>query len=118
MKANCNYSVALCTYNGERYIAEQLNSILSQTIPPKEIIISDDGSKDQTLEIVDNLLSHCSVKYRIVKNTGTHGVTKNFCNAISVKIFALSGASPLNSSRNKIITGSYPCILASCPIRK
>ena len=42
MKANCNYSVALCTYNGERYIAEQLNSILSQTIPPKEIIISDD----------------------------------------------------------------------------
>ena len=83
MKANCNYSVALCTYNGERYIAEQLNSILSQTIPPKEIIISDDGSKDQTLEIVDNLLSHCSVKYRIVKNTGTHGVTKNFCNAIS-----------------------------------
>lgn len=31
MKANCNYSVALCTYNGERYIAEQLNSILSQT---------------------------------------------------------------------------------------
>lgn len=29
MKANCNYSVALCTYNGERYIAEQLNSILS-----------------------------------------------------------------------------------------
>ena len=39
MKANCNYSVALCTYNGERYIAEQLNSILSQTIPPKELLL-------------------------------------------------------------------------------
>lgn len=83
MKSNFSYSVALCTYNGERYIAEQLNSILNQTIPPKEIVISDDGSKDQTLEIADNLLSHSSVEYKIVKNTGTHGVTGNFCNAIS-----------------------------------
>ncbi len=83
MESNYNYSVALCTYNGERYIAEQLSSILTQTILPKEIIISDDGSKDQTLEIADNLLSHRAVEYKIVKNTGTHGVTGNFCNAIS-----------------------------------
>ena len=46
------------------------------------------------------------------------GIVYSFLIYISVKIFALSGASPLNSSRNKIITGSYPCILASCPIRK
>lgn len=83
MKSNCSYSVALCTYNGERYIADQLNSILTQTVPPKEIIVSDDGSKDQTLDIVEHLLSHGSVKYKIVKNTGMHGVTENFCNAIS-----------------------------------
>ena len=61
MKANCSYSVALCTYNGERYIAEQINSILSQTIPPKEIIISDDGSKKQNIQIIDNLIIHCNV---------------------------------------------------------
>lgn len=83
MKLNCSYSVALCTYNGERFIAEQLNSILAQTVPPKEIIVSDDGSKDQTLKIVENLLRHSSVDYKIVKNTKSQGVTGNFCNAIS-----------------------------------
>lgn len=83
MKLNHSYSVALCTYNGEQYIAEQLNSILNQTIPPKEIIISDDGSKDGTLKIVNDLLSRSIVEYKIVKNTGTHGVTSNFSNAIS-----------------------------------
>ena len=84
MKSEYNYSVALCTYNGERYIAEQLNSILSQTILPKEIIVSDDGSSDRTLEIAENILKASSVKYKIVKNTENHGVTNNFCNAISL----------------------------------
>ena len=46
------------------------------------------------------------------------GIVYSFLIYISVKSFSLSGTSPLNSSRNKIITGSYPCILASCPIRK
>lgn len=84
MKLNYDYSIALCTYNGEKYITEQLHSILNQTIPPKEIIISDDGSKDHTLEITENLLSESFVKYKIVKNTKKHGVTSNFCNAISL----------------------------------
>lgn len=83
MKSNYSYSVALCTYNGERYIAEQINSILTQTIPPKEIIISDDGSMDQTLKIANSLLRHSPVEYKIIKNTGNQGVTGNFCNAIS-----------------------------------
>jgi len=45
-------SVVVCTYNGERFLAEQLQSILDQTHPPDDIIISDDGSRDSTLDIV------------------------------------------------------------------
>ena len=48
-------SVAIATYNGEKYIEEQLRSILEQTVPVCEIVISDDGSSDRTLDIVRSL---------------------------------------------------------------
>lgn len=47
-------SVALCTYNGERYIAEQLESILSQSKIPDELVVVDDCSADRTPEIVQS----------------------------------------------------------------
>lgn len=80
----CEYSVALCTYNGECYIADQLKSILNQSITPAEIIISDDGSVDQTLKIASEILSASNVEYKIVENRNCHGVAKNFLNAISL----------------------------------
>ena len=46
-------SVALCTYNGEKYIEKQLNSIFNQTITIDEINICDDGSNDKTMEIIN-----------------------------------------------------------------
>lgn len=46
-------SIALCTFNGERFIAEQLSSLASQTRPPGEIVVGDDGSTDNTVEIVE-----------------------------------------------------------------
>ena len=48
-------SVAMCTYNGEQYIWEQLMSIRNQTLQVDEIIICDDCSKDDTVEIIENL---------------------------------------------------------------
>jgi glycosyltransferase involved in cell wall biosynthesis len=45
-------SVALCTYNGSKYIEEQINSILNQTINVDEIIVCDDLSTDNTIEIL------------------------------------------------------------------
>ena len=84
MELNCGYSVALCTYNGEKYIAEQLKSILKQSVPPKQIIISDDGSKDKTLKVAKDILCNSSVEYKIVENLNNHGVTNNFSNAISL----------------------------------
>lgn len=45
-------SVALCTYNGEAYLAEQLDSVLAQDWPNLEIVVVDDGSSDRTPEIL------------------------------------------------------------------
>lgn len=45
-------SVCMATYNGERFIKEQIDSILFQLSPDDELIISDDGSTDRTLEII------------------------------------------------------------------
>lgn len=78
------YSVALCTYNGEKYIIEQLRSIIEQTIQPMQILISDDGSSDKTIELAQQFLSTAGIPFEIVKNKNTKGVTGNFCNAFSL----------------------------------
>lgn len=48
-------SVCMATYNGEKFIVEQINSILSQLGENDELIVSDDGSSDQTIQIVSAL---------------------------------------------------------------
>jgi len=45
-------SVVMATYNGEKYLRQQLDSILQQTNAPKEILIVDDGSTDNTVAII------------------------------------------------------------------
>ena len=45
-------SIAMATYNGSKYIREQLNSFLGQTLLPDELIVTDDCSSDDTEEIV------------------------------------------------------------------
>lgn len=72
-------SVCLACYNGERYISEQVSSILSQLGPQDELIISDDGSTDNTLSEVESIADS---RIRIYENTGTHGVNGNFENAL------------------------------------
>ena len=49
---NKKVAVLISTYNGEKYLKEQFDSILKQTYPNIEIIVRDDGSKDSTLEII------------------------------------------------------------------
>ena len=75
-------SVALCTFNGERYIEEQLKSILNQTVVPDEIIICDDNSKDSTVEIIERTLKNVKLEYILTVNAENVGVTKNFEQAI------------------------------------
>ena len=47
-------SVCIATHNGEKYIREQLDSILCQLSPYDEVVISDDGSVDSTLDIISS----------------------------------------------------------------
>lgn len=77
-------SVALCTFNGEKYILSQLNSILNQTRLPDEIIICDDNSDDNTLNLISNLIYNSSIDIQIIKNSVRLNVVKNFEKAISL----------------------------------
>jgi glycosyltransferase involved in cell wall biosynthesis len=69
-------SVAMCTYNGERYLVEQLNSLLTQTCLPNELVICDDGSTDGTLEILENFQKNVLFKVLIHKNEKSLGTAK------------------------------------------
>ena len=74
-------SVVLCTYNGEKYLREQLESVVHQTYPLHEIIIQDDGSTDRTMQIAEEFAA--SFDNIVVKlNTHEHGVNGNFFSAM------------------------------------
>lgn len=81
-KTRENISVALATFNGERFIKEQLESIIPQLINGDEIIISDDGSTDSTVDIIKRY----SQKYSYIKvyhnDKSNKGVIGNFENAL------------------------------------
>ena len=76
-------SVALCTHNGARYVTEQVESILRQTLPPDEIVLSDDASTDDTVALVRAALAaHPNVELRVFENDPALRVTKNFEQAV------------------------------------
>lgn len=73
-------SIALATYNGGKYLSELLDSLLAQTILPNEIIVSDDLSKDNTIQILKDYSKKLPI--RIFRNELNLGVNKNFENAV------------------------------------
>ncbi len=75
-------SVALCTYNGEKFLSEQLDSILGQTRKVDEIIISDDGSSDQTSLILEDYRKRFPDVIKVLYNKESLRVIKNFEQAI------------------------------------
>jgi len=77
-------SIALCTYNGERYIAQQLRSYLTQTVLPEELVVCDDGSTDGTVEIVEEFARQAPFCVRFARNAVNLGSTKNFEKAASL----------------------------------
>ncbi len=77
-------SVSLCTYNGARFLREQLDSIAQQTLLPFELVICDDGSIDDTIDIIEQFCLTAPFEVRLVRNEKNLGVSKNFENAINL----------------------------------
>lgn len=77
-------SVALCTYNGEKFLAAQLASILRQSRLPDEIVVCDDNSTDSTSAIVERTAAGANTEIRFFRNERNLGSTRNFERAISL----------------------------------
>ena len=72
-------SVVCPTFNGSQFVISTLQSVLAQTVPPVEIVISDDGSRDQTVTLImDYLARNSSIKYQVLENRHQGpGATRN-----------------------------------------
>lgn len=116
-----HFSVALCTYNGEKYIVEQLDTILNQNLPPKEIVVCDDASIDQTWHILESYKSRYPDIFKIYRNERKLGVVKNFEKAINLctqEIIFLSDQDdvwfPHKTERIMEVFNQYPDVEAVC----
>ncbi|CAM8436354.1 glycosyltransferase [Candidatus Methylopumilus universalis] len=70
-------AILLCSYQGESYIEDQLLSFIEQTYPHWRLFISDDGSRDRTLKIIQQFKLHHQIKLHLFKGP-KHGFAQNF----------------------------------------
>jgi hypothetical protein len=77
-------SVAMCTYNGAEFLPAQLQSIITQSRPPDQIIICDDGSTDNTQPIVKKFANESAIPITLHINPQNLGSVKNFERAITL----------------------------------
>lgn len=115
-------SVCMATYNGELYIRQQIDSILPQLSNSDELIISDDGSTDNTIDIIR---SYRDQRVKLFHNTKRHGVAGNFENAIlhsegDIIFFSnqddvwLPGK--ISELSDFLITGKYDIVTCNCTL--
>lgn len=78
-------SLAMATYNGEKFIIQQLDSIRNQSKTINEVIICDDASTDSTYKIISEYIKKYDLKtWKLISNDKNLGYTKNFFKAISL----------------------------------
>jgi glycosyltransferase involved in cell wall biosynthesis len=76
-------SVVLCTYNGEKFIREQIKTIVNQSYPILELLVVDDASIDKTYEIVESI-AKSDPRIKLFQNAINLGFTSNFEKAIKL----------------------------------
>lgn len=79
-----NISIAMATYNGAKYLEEQLNSFLNQTRRPDELVVCDDGSDDTTLAILEAFQLEAPFPVRTYRNESNLGHIRNFEKVLSL----------------------------------
>lgn len=77
-------SIAMATYNGAKYLQEQLDSFVAQTRQPDELVVCDDGSSDATMETLQWFAGVAPFPVKIHKNKSNLGYAKNFEKVISL----------------------------------
>lgn len=78
---NKRVSIVMCTYNGAKYVAGQLESVLNQTYGLYEVIVQDDGSTDGTAEVLELYAARYPL-VRVYRNAAPLGVNANFYSAM------------------------------------
>ena len=84
MASKPNVSIAMATYNGERFLREQLDSTARQTLSPYELVVTDDGSTDGTPGIIEEFAKRAPFQVRLYRNDGRLGYADNFLKAASL----------------------------------
>jgi hypothetical protein len=79
-----SFSIAMATYNGARFLREQLSSLAEQTVLPAELVVCDDGSRDETLAILAAFATRAPFAVRVESNPGRLGASGNFLRAASL----------------------------------
>ena len=82
--SNLSISIAMTTFNGARYLGEQLTSLSSQTVKPLELVVCDDASTDETVAILQSFSAVAPFTVRIFQNAERLGYQRNFIKAASL----------------------------------
>lgn len=110
LKSEYSIGIIMSTYNGEKYILEQLNSIYTQTISPSRVYIRDDGSTDNTVSIIkDFIKQHDLTTWDFSSNQVNIGWRKNFMTLLEKTnedvIFYSDQDDIWNANKLKIMSG-------------
>lgn len=84
MNIHPTISVAMATYNGGVYLQDQLDSLAEQECSPLEVVITDDGSKDDTVSLINSFVLHAPFPVRLEQNSENLGYGRNFLKAAAM----------------------------------
>jgi glycosyltransferase involved in cell wall biosynthesis len=111
-------SIVLCTYNGESFLAQQMETLLMQTYPRLEIVVCDDASTDDTYSLLQNFAAR-DQRIRLYRNEHNIGFNKNFEQAIRYATGAWCAISDQDdlwaeNKLEKMMRHSANCTLVHC----